>query len=113
MSSRSTPEGILSALGLPSELLVLLSQVCFRNCPLLLLARLTPFQMGIDINDLVSEAEYNYIEQLMEYAQGLPDAIRQPVNVKDHSAFASFLGDASKSYFNKCAQLTSAPNLNA
>ena len=70
------------------------------------LACLILFQMGIDINCLVLEPEYVYIEQLLEYSQGLPDQVRQPVNVKDPSAFASYLGDAGHSYFKKCVSLS-------
>jgi hypothetical protein len=108
MSSGSTSD-IVSALGLPSELLEQLNQVCVtRHHQCWHFAHL--FQIGIDINCLVQEAEHSYIEQLIEFAQGLPSEIQIPVDVRDPSAFARFLGDAAHSYFSKCV-LSSSPRI--
>jgi hypothetical protein len=59
------------------------------------------FQIGIDISTLVLEAEHNYIQQLIEFAQGLPLEIQNPVDVKDASAFTRFLSDRTHGYFKK------------
>jgi hypothetical protein len=58
--------------------------------------------MGIDIHSLTQEAEHSYIQQLIEFAQGLPSEVQNPVDVRDPSAFASFLSNKSHSYFKKC-----------
>jgi hypothetical protein len=58
--------------------------------------------MGIDVRTLIEAfPEHIYIQQLVDYAQGLPDQLQRPVEVRDPGAFASFLGDASHGYFKK------------
>jgi hypothetical protein len=103
MSSSSALSGaaLVSALGLPSELLEQLSQVCSSNHILTTMISVTPLQMGMDVESLVLEPEHVYIEQLLEFTQGLPDAVQRPVDVRDPSAFGTFLGSASHSYFKK------------
>jgi len=95
MSSPPAPSGaaIASALGLPSELLELLNQ------------------MGMDVESLVQEPEHIYIEQLLEFTQGLPDPVQRPVDVRDPSAFGTFLGSASHGFFKKFLALANIQHI--
>jgi hypothetical protein len=67
-------------------------------------ATLTISQMAIDISLLLQLPEHEYILQLRQY---LPEAARNPVQVRDASAFGSFLSDPTKSFFNKFLALDS------
>ena len=60
--------------------------------------------MGIDINLLLQLPEHEYIMQLRQY---LPEAAQNPVQVRDASAFGSYLSDPTKSFFNKFLALYS------
>jgi hypothetical protein len=108
MSSPPAPSGaaIASALGLPSELLELLNQVYSNYSIFTTMVFDIPFQMGMDVESLVQEPEHVYIEQLLEFTQGLPDPVQRPVDVRDSSAFGSFLGSASHGYFKKYGLLS-------
>ena len=59
-------------------------------------------QIGMDVRSLVEAfPEHIYIQQFMDYAQGLPEKVQKPVEVKDPGAFASFLDEPSHGYFKK------------
>ena len=55
----------------------------------------------MDVPAMLEMPEHIYIQQFMEYAQGLPPEVQSPVSAMDASAFGSFLGNASHGYFKK------------
>jgi hypothetical protein len=97
--SSPSPADIAAALGLPEPLLDLLRQV-FKCRPAQFMS-LTTFQIGVDVNDMVQNAEHVYIEQLTDYTQALPVKIQRPVDVRCSSSFAAFLDNAALSHFMK------------
>jgi len=90
----------LASLGLPSELLTAVAEVT-SYLHRTFCTTLTSLQMGLDINQLLELPEHLHIMQFMEIVQQLPEAVQQPVRVRDASAFASFLGDSKNSFFKK------------